>query len=83
LQYTIIYRILYRMKVTAILPDELVFEVKELAEGRTITEGLLIALKEWTAMQRLKALNAEVSDKPLEFNDNFDPQDNRERNRRR
>ncbi|MEE9315779.1 MAG: DUF2191 domain-containing protein [bacterium] len=71
------------MKVTAILPDELIEEVKELSSGRNITEGLLIALSEWTALKKIKNLNSKVETNPLSFSDKFDASKNRERNRKR
>ena len=56
------------MKVTAILPDDLISEVKELSHGRNITESLKIALNEWVDIQNLKKLNNEVISNPLKFN---------------
>lgn len=55
------------MKVTAIIPDNLVEEVIHIAKARNITESIIKALKEWTEMQRLRALNARIGKKPLEF----------------
>ncbi len=59
------------MKVTAIIPDNLVEEVKHIAKARNITESIIKALKEWTEMQRLRALNAKVGRKPLVFKKNY------------
>ena len=56
------------MKVTAILPDDLISEIKELTHGKNITESLKIALNEWIDIQNLKKLNNEVISNPLEFN---------------
>ena len=56
------------MKVTAILTDDLVNNVKELTHGQNITESLKIALQEWVDMQALKKLNSEIKESPLEFN---------------
>lgn len=55
------------MKVTAILPDDLINEVKKLSHGKNITESLKIALNEWVKMRALKKLNDEVKLHPLEF----------------
>ncbi|GAG78241.1 unnamed protein product [marine sediment metagenome] len=38
-----------RMKVTAIISDNLISEVKKYAKGKNLTESLTIALKEWLA----------------------------------
>ena len=58
------------MKVTALIPDDLVLEVKQLSNGKNITESLIIALKEWTAIKKIKALNLELVEKPLQFDVN-------------
>ncbi len=42
------------MKVTALIPDELVNEVKYLTQGKNITESLTIALNEWVENQKSK-----------------------------
>lgn len=55
------------MKVTALLPDKLIEEVRILSGGKTITESLKVALNEWVKIQNLKVLNEEVREKPLEF----------------
>jgi hypothetical protein len=55
------------MKVTAILPDELIASVRTLTRGRNITDALKIALDDWVKMQQLQALNLRVSEKPLAF----------------
>jgi hypothetical protein len=69
------------MKVTAIISDELIKEVKELSRGKNITEAITIALKEWTAQQKIRQLNQAVRDNPLEFNDEFSAGDSRQINR--
>ena len=55
------------MKVTAILPDDLIDEVKSLSHGKNITDSLKIALNEWVKIQSLKKLNNEVVSNPLIF----------------
>jgi hypothetical protein len=65
LRYTIIYRILYRMKVTAIIPDSLIREIQQQSGGKNITESITIALKEWRNIKRLKTLNRIIEKKPL------------------
>lgn len=55
------------MKVTAILPDNLISEIKKLSHGKNITESLKIALNEWVYTQHLKHLNSEIKRKPLTF----------------
>ncbi|MCC5815408.1 MAG: DUF2191 domain-containing protein [Leptospira sp.] len=55
------------MKVTAILPDELIQEVKMYSGGKNITDSLEKALSEWLKLAKLKELNRKLSEKPLEF----------------
>jgi len=59
------------MKVTAILPDDLVSEVKRYSKGKNTTESLLIALGEWLALRRIKELNRKVETEPLLFDPSF------------
>jgi hypothetical protein len=44
------YCIFYRMKVTAIIADELINDVKVYTQSSTITEAITIALKDWIDM---------------------------------
>ena len=63
--YTIKHRIIYRMKVTAILADELVNNVKTYTQSSTITEGITIALKEWVDLHNIKELNRQIKQNPI------------------
>jgi hypothetical protein len=42
------------MKVTALIPDELVAEVRQLAVGKNLAESLIFALKEWASIRKLR-----------------------------
>jgi hypothetical protein len=44
------------MKVTAIIPDDLIAEAMELSKAETITETLKIALHTYIRSQKIKAL---------------------------
>ena len=66
---TIIYRIVYRMKVTAIIDDKLVNDVKFYTRSSTITEAITIALKDWLDMYNIKELNKKISKNPIFIND--------------
>lgn len=70
------------MKVTAIISDELIKEVKKLTKGKNITESVTIALKEWLALKKVKELNQLVREEPLEFDVNFSAEKARETSRR-
>jgi len=71
------------MKVTTILPDDLVSEVRHYSKGKNITDSLLIALKEWLALRKIKELNKQVDKNPLLFDQNFSGETVRETNRMR
>ncbi len=68
------------MKVTAIIPDNLIAEAMELSKSNTVTETLKIALKTYIRSQKLKELGAMVLDEPLEFK--YSSQELRELNRK-
>lgn len=55
------------MKVTALIPDELMEEVKDLTHAMNTTESLITALTDWVASQRIKQLSAKVKKSPLKF----------------
>lgn len=69
------------MKVTAIISDNLIDEVKKHAKGRNITESLTIALKEWLALKKIRELNNLISEEPFEFKKDFSAEKIREVNR--
>ena len=47
------------MKVTALIPDDLIADVKQL------TDSLIKALSEWVSIQKIKSLNTQVARTPL------------------
>ena len=70
------------MKVTAILPDEMVADVQKLSGGKNITDSLHKALTEWIMVNKLKELNKLLDKKPLEFNSGFSASKVRNLNRK-
>jgi hypothetical protein len=70
------------MKVTALIPDDLVHEVRAVAQGKNITDSLVIALSGWLSIQKLKMMQEQVKKTPLAFKRNFSAQNARELNRR-
>lgn len=70
------------MKVTAILPDELVNDVRKMTGGATITDSLIIALKSFTSKQRLLKVMEKVRKEPLTFQDGFSAAKVRKLNRK-
>jgi len=59
------YRMYYRMKVTAIIADDLVNNVKAYTRSSTVTEAITIALKDWLDTYNIKELNKKISQNPL------------------
>jgi len=59
------------MKVTAIIPDEIVSDVQEYTKGKNITDSIIKALSDWLYLKRIQKLNNEVRKEPLQFADGF------------
>lgn len=57
----------YRMKITAIIPDKLIKRTNKLAGGANTTESLIIALREWVASKELSGIVKTLRKKPLQF----------------
>ena len=58
---------IYVIKVTALIHDELINDIKHFASGKNLTESLVTALEEWLSLKKIHALNDEIMKKPLEF----------------
>lgn len=59
------------MKVTALIPDELIEKVKAKSGGKNITESLIIALNEYLNEKKVDDLIDKVNEEPLVWNDDF------------
>ena len=59
------------MKVTALIPDEIINDVQQYTEGKNITDSLIKALSDWLYIKRIQKLNNEVRKEPLQFLDGF------------
>jgi hypothetical protein len=59
------------MKVTALLPDQLVQEVQGFAKGKNLTESLVKALSEWNQQQKIRGLKESIHSRPLRFSKGF------------
>ena len=70
------------MKVTALMDDQLIDDVRVFSGGKNITESMVIALTEWLKIQKLKRLNNELESTPLRFADGFTADTARKLNRR-
>jgi hypothetical protein len=70
------------MKVTALIPDDLIHEIKQYTGAKNITESLIVALNEWVSLKKVKKLNLLVKKQPLHFSSDFSSSKVREINRR-
>lgn len=68
------------MKVTAIIPDELIAEAMDLSKSKTITETLKTALISYNRSQKIKQLGSAVLNEPLAFK--YSAQEMRDLNRK-
>lgn len=55
------------MKVTAIVPDDLIQEVTRLTKGANTTDALIKALREWVSIKELSAITQSIRKHPLKF----------------
>lgn len=69
------------MKVTALLPEDLIREVRKASGGRNITESIRIALEDYISRQRLKKSMQKVKERPLKFTEDFTAEGVRGKNR--
>jgi hypothetical protein len=71
------------MKVTALIPDDLISYVRKFAAARNLTDSLIKALQEWHSFQKIKALNRRIEKEPLEFVAGISAEAIRAQNRKR
>jgi hypothetical protein len=69
------------MKITALIPEDIIEEVKKYSGGKNTTDSLLIALTDYLDRQRIKKLVKKVKTKPLEFRSDFTAETSRNWNR--
>lgn len=61
------------MKVTAMISDDLINEIKKETGGKNITDSITIALKEYLRIQKLNKVYEAIDEEPLAFNEDFAP----------
>jgi len=69
------------MKITALIPEDIIKDVKKYSGGKNTTDSLLIALTDYLNRQRIKKLVKRVKEKPLEFKSGFTAETIRKINR--
>lgn len=68
------------MKVTAIIPDEIISDVQRYTGGKNITDSLLKALNDWLYTKRIEDLQDNLANEPLEFRDGYSAKSTRDLN---
>jgi hypothetical protein len=69
------------MKITALVPESLIDEVRKYSGGKNVTESLIIALTDYANRQKLKRTIQKLKKNPLEFVDDFNAEKIRKVNR--
>jgi len=69
------------MKVTALLPEDMINEVRKFSGGKNITESLQIALNDYLQRQKLRKAMKKLKQNPLEFTKDFNAENIRKINR--
>tara|TARA_R110000868_G_scaffold321971_6_gene583002 strand:+ start:422 stop:637 length:216 start_codon:yes stop_codon:yes gene_type:complete len=59
------------MKVTALIEDNLIEQVRKVSGGKNITESIVIALKYYLKNQKIYDVLDAIDKEPLQFNENF------------
>ncbi len=70
------------MKVTAIIPDQIIIDVRKYTEGKNITDSLIKALNDWLYTKRIENLNDELSKGEVKFREGFSAHQIRKLNKR-
>ena len=59
------------MKVTAIIPDEIIADVQKYTGGKNITDSLIKALNDWLYTRRIEDLDQMLVEEPIEFKEGY------------
>lgn len=71
------------MKVTALIDDKLIDDVKKLSGGKNITESIVIALKYYLDAKNIDKVIYKIEEEPFVFHDEFTAYGIRKSNRDR
>ncbi len=69
------------MKITALISEDIIQEVRKYSGGKNITESLVIALNDYINRQRMKRSIQKVKKNPVEFSSDFTADQIRKLNR--
>ncbi len=68
------------MKVTALIPDEIIRDVRKYTGGKNITDSLIRALTDWLYQKRIENLGDELHQNPVGFRQEFSAEGIRKNN---
>ena len=71
------------MKITVLIPEDIISATKKYSGGKNITESLLIALNDYIDRQRIKKSIIKLKGRPLSFSKDYTAQRVRSLNRKR
>lgn len=71
------------IKVTALLPGNLIHDLQAITQMETLTESLKMAVEHYVRSQKLLQLTENIKKKPLQFRKGFSAEKIRELNRRK
>jgi len=71
------------MKVTALIDDKLVEDVRKVSRGKNITESIVIAMRYYLDSKRMYDVIEEIEKTPLQFKEDFTAYGIRKVNRNR
>lgn len=71
------------MKVTAVIPDAIIADVRKYAKGKNLTECLIRALNDWLYTKRIDDLNQLLAEEPLEFKEGYSAREARKLSNRK
>jgi len=72
-----------KIKVTALIPDDLINNVVKLSKGKNITDSLSIALEYYVHRKKIEQFIEDIDNEPLQFQEGFSAEGIRELNRRK
>jgi hypothetical protein len=72
-----------KVKITALIDNDIISEIKMQTGAKNTTQGLSIALSEWISTQKLLKAQKSIRHTPLEFTHNFSATNIRSLNQRK
>lgn len=71
-----------KTKVTALIDEDLISEIKQETGAKNLTQGLSMALQDWISTQKLLRAQKKLKKMPLRFVSGFSAESVRDLNRR-